>query len=56
MLMNNKGKVVTPVTNPKNREGILKGLREKLDVLPPKCGNLFKLGTRAIFKERCTAS
>lgn len=49
MLYNNQGKQVQipHISNQSAREVLLKPLRESLNPLPPKCGGMFKLGTRA---------
>lgn len=53
MLINSKGETHTAAL-PKNREAreaVLHGLREVHSFLPPKCGKLFKLETRAKVKQ-----
>lgn len=50
MLINSKGVRLNPEKLPNNRpalEAVLKDARELLLPLPPKCGQMFKLGTRA---------
>ncbi len=53
MLVNAQGKAVQVphmAPNDPRRESVLKGLREALLPLPPKCGDMFKLRTRAVLK------